>query len=80
MLDTVKLAKIRGIRNIYHSNGSLNPKPVEEISLYLDAANVDLKGFTQQFYEEVCAGSLETVLETLKILKRWTENAFWVFM
>ena len=75
MLDTAKIAKNKGIRNMYHSNGSLNPKPVEELSLYLDAANIDLKGFTQEFYTEVCAGYLETVLETLKILKR---NKVWL--
>lgn len=75
MLDTAKIAKVKGIRNMYHSNGSLNPKPVEELSLYLDAANIDLKGFTQEFYAEVCAGDLETVLNTLKVLKR---NGVWL--
>ncbi|OGW82808.1 MAG: AmmeMemoRadiSam system radical SAM enzyme [Omnitrophica bacterium RIFCSPLOWO2_01_FULL_45_10] len=75
MLDTAKAAKTAGIRNIYHSNGSLNPKPVEELSYYLDAANIDLKGFTQDFYTEVCAGYLDTVLNTLKTLKR---NKVWV--
>jgi len=75
MLDTAKLAKIKGIKNMYHSNGSLNPKPAEELSLYLDGADVDLKAFTQEFYSEVCAGYLETVLETLKILKR---NKVWL--
>lgn len=69
MLDAAKLAKANGIRNMYHSNGSLNPKPVEELSIYLDAADIDLKGFTQEFYMEVCAGYLDTVLNTLKILK-----------
>jgi pyruvate formate lyase activating enzyme len=75
MLDTAKIAKIKGIKNMYHSNGSLNQKPVEELSLYLDGANIDLKGFTQEFYSEVCAGYLETVLETLKTLKR---NKVWL--
>lgn len=75
MLDTAKLAKIKGIKNMYHSNGSLNPKPVEELSLYLDGANIDLKAFTQEFYTDICAGYLETVLETLKILKR---NKVWL--
>lgn len=75
MLDTAKLAKIRGIRNMYHSNGSLNTQPVEELSGYLDAANIDLKGFTQEFYSEVCAGYLETVLNTLKVLKK---NGVWL--
>lgn len=76
MLDTAKAAKIYGIKNIYHSNGSLNPEPVEELALYLDAANIDLKGFTQEFYSKVPEGYLDTVLNTLKILKRkgvWVE-------
>ena len=70
MLDTAKIAKTKGIRNIYHSNGSLNPEPVEELSLYLDAANIDLKGFTQEFYSKISEGYLDTVLNTLKILKK----------
>lgn len=76
MLDTAKLAKIEGVKNMYHSNGSLNPEPAEELALYLDAADIDLKGFTQEFYSEVTEGYLETVLNTLKILKRknvWLE-------
>ena len=70
MLDTAKIAKSAGIKNIYHSNGSLNPKPVEELSQYLDGANIDLKGFTQEFYSKITEGYLDTVLDTLKILKK----------
>ncbi|MEW6008192.1 MAG: AmmeMemoRadiSam system radical SAM enzyme [Candidatus Omnitrophota bacterium] len=70
MLDTAKIAKIYGIKNIYHSNGSLNPKPVEELSVYLDAANIDLKGFTHEFYKNIPEGDLDTVLNTIKILKK----------
>lgn len=75
MLDTSKIAKIYRIKNIYHSNGSLNPEPVEQLALYLDAANIDLKGFTQEFYSEIPEGYLETVLNTLKILKK---NGVWI--
>lgn len=70
MLDTAKIAKAHGIRNIYHSNGSLNPKPAEEISFYLDGANIDLKGFTQDFYGKIPEGDLEAVLNTIKILRK----------
>ena len=70
MLDTAKIAKAHGIRNIFHSSGFLNPKPVEEISLYLDGANIDLKGFTAEFYSKIPEGDLETVLNTIKALKR----------
>jgi len=76
MLDTAKIARAKGLRNIYHSNGSLNAQPAEELAQYLDAANIDLKGFTQEFYSEIPEGFLDTVLETLKILRRkgvWLE-------
>ncbi|MDD5617665.1 MAG: AmmeMemoRadiSam system radical SAM enzyme [Candidatus Omnitrophica bacterium] len=75
MLDTAKLAKIYGIKNMYHSNGSLNAAPAEELSLYLDAADIDLKSFNQEFYSDVCEGYLDTVLNTLKILKK---NNVWL--
>jgi len=75
MLDITKAARGRGIKNMYHSNGSLNPEPAREIASYLDAADIDLKGFTQKFYSEVSAGYLDTVLETLKILKN---NKVWL--
>ena len=70
MLDTAKIAKTHGIKNIYHSNGSLNPKPVGELALHLDAANIDLKGFSQEFYSKIPEGYLDTVLNTIKILKK----------
>jgi len=70
MLDIAKLAKSRGVKNMYHSNGSLNPKPAEELSHYLDGANIDLKGFTQGFYSKISEGYLDTVLNTLKTLKK----------
>lgn len=76
MLDTSKIAKIRGVKNIFHSNGSLNPEPAEQIAGYLDGANIDLKGFTQEFYSKIPEGYLETVLNTLKTLKKkgvWIE-------
>lgn len=70
MIDTAKLAQRKGIKNVYHSNGSLNPEPVEELSSYLEGANIDLKGFAQEFYSKVCEGFLETVKNTIKILKK----------
>jgi pyruvate formate lyase activating enzyme len=75
MLDISKLAKGSGVRNMFHSNGSFTQKPLEEISMYLDAANIDLKGFTQEFYNDFSAGYLDTTLETLKGLKK---NKVWV--
>lgn len=76
MLDTAKLARQKGILNVCHSNGYINPAPLKELCKYLDAVNIDLKGFTSKYYNELCEAELEPVLETLKILKKegiWVE-------
>jgi len=53
-----------------HSAGFINPEPLKNLCPYLDAANIDLKGFTQKYYEDMCLGNLSNVLESLKILKQ----------
>ena len=75
MLDIAKLAHKNGISNIYHSNGYLNQKPLEELIPYLDGANVDLKGFSEDFYKDITGGTLAPVLNTLKTLKK---NGVWL--
>jgi len=70
MVDTSKFARARGIRNIYRSNGSLNSDPIEELSRHIDAANIDLKGFTQEFYSKIPEGYLDVVLENIKRLRK----------
>jgi len=69
MLDIAKLAHARGLRNVYHSNGFIEPAPLRELCEYLDAANVDLKGFTEQYYSDMSDGSLAPVLRSLRILR-----------
>jgi len=76
MLEIAKIARKRGVLNIYHSNGYMNKEPLLELSPYLDAANIDLKGFSNEFYQDITGGTLEPVLETLKTLKKqgvWLE-------
>ena len=70
MLDIAKEAKKNGLKNVYHSNGFINPEPLKTLCLYMDAANIDLKGFTEKYYHEISAGRLAPVLESLKILKK----------
>jgi pyruvate formate lyase activating enzyme len=70
MLDIGTLVKKSGLLNVYHSNGFINPDPLKNLCKVLDAANVDLKGFTENFYHELCSGELTPVLETLKTLKK----------
>jgi pyruvate formate lyase activating enzyme len=68
MLDCAKLAHERGLRNVYHSNGYIMPEPLHELCPYLDAANIDLKGFTEDYYEDMSDATLAPVLRTLTIL------------
>ena len=76
MLDIAKLAQKKGIKILFHSNGSMSPEPLRELLKYTDAVTIDLKGFTNKFYSEASSASLEPVLETLKIIKeegKWLE-------
>ncbi len=70
MLEIGHLAKKAGLLNVYHSNGFINPSPLRNLCDVLDAANIDLKGFTEAYYRELCDGELTPVLETLKTLKK----------
>jgi pyruvate formate lyase activating enzyme len=70
MSDIGLLVKQAGLLNVYHSNGFINPNPLRNLCKVTDAANIDLKGFTEAFYRELCSGELGPVLETLKILKQ----------
>lgn len=70
VLETSRLAREKGIRNVLVTNGFINPEPLEELCDYVDAANVDLKGFTEDFYNSVCSGTLKDVLSSLRIYRR----------
>jgi len=74
-LDTMKLAKKENIKNNWVTNGFISKKALNLVSPHLDAANVDLKGFTEKFYQENCGGKLKPVLETLVSMK---EKKIWV--
>lgn len=70
MLDIARFAKKAGLLNVIHSNGFINPAPLRNLCKDLDAAQIDLKGFSEEFYRELSNGELNPVLETLKILKQ----------
>lgn len=70
MLETAKLAKKQGIRNIMHSAGYINKEPLEGLLPYLDAANIDLKGFSDEYYARFSDATLGPVLETLKRIRK----------
>lgn len=69
MFDTSRLAKARGIKNLLISNGFINEKPLRDLCKYLDAANINLKSFSEETYARLNGGSLQPILNTLKILR-----------
>ncbi|MEA3368937.1 MAG: AmmeMemoRadiSam system radical SAM enzyme [Candidatus Ratteibacteria bacterium] len=74
--ETAKLAKSFGLRNNFVTNGYMTPEAMEYMKGYLDAANVDLKSFRDEFYKKICGARLQPVLETLKFMKKiniWLE-------
>lgn len=68
-LDTAKLAKEAGLKNIYVTNGFMTPEMLKMISPYLDAANVDIKAFRDEPYRRLMGGRLEPVLESCRLMK-----------
>ncbi len=75
VLDIARLAKKKGIRNVFVSNGYINREPLKELCNHIDAAAIDLKGFTEKFYKDFCDGKLKPVLESLKYMK---QKGIWI--
>jgi pyruvate formate lyase activating enzyme len=74
--DTAVLAKQAGLKNVFVSNGYITAEPLRAIAPYLDAANVDLKSFSDEFYKRVCGARLQPVLNALKLYRElgiWLE-------
>jgi pyruvate formate lyase activating enzyme len=67
--DSAKLAKQNNIRNVLVTAGYINPEPWRELLKYIDAANIDLKAITEEFYRNVCSGTLKPVLDALVLAK-----------
>ena len=72
-IDTAIACRERGVNSVAVSAGYINPAPRAELYAHMDAANIDLKGFTEKFYSKVALGSLAAVLETLEYLHHETD-------
>ena len=75
-IDVADACCARGIKAVAVTAGYVCPEPRVEFYRHMDAANVDLKAFTETFYKRVCSGELGAVLDTLVYLKRETEVWF----
>ncbi len=71
-IDVADACRARGIKAVAVTAGYVNSEPGREFFAHMDAANVDLKGFTEGFYHDVCAGHLAPVLATLEHLAHET--------
>ncbi|RKY64015.1 MAG: AmmeMemoRadiSam system radical SAM enzyme [Candidatus Latescibacterota bacterium] len=74
--ETARLAHSRGLYNNFITNGYMTQEALYDIAPFLDAANVDLKAFTEEHYRKVCGARLQPVLDSLKLMKRlgiWVE-------
>jgi pyruvate formate lyase activating enzyme len=69
MIDICRLAKEAGLVSVCHSNAFVNPEPLKELCSVMDAVNCDLKGFTEEYYRDMCGGQLRPVLESLKMIR-----------
>jgi pyruvate formate lyase activating enzyme len=75
-IDVADACRERGIRAVAVTAGYICPEPRVELYAHMDAANVDLKAFTESFYTDTCAGHLAPVLETLEYLRHETDVWF----
>ncbi|MFK0569795.1 AmmeMemoRadiSam system radical SAM enzyme [Endozoicomonas sp.] len=74
-IDVARAAHEKNLKSVAVSAGYICDEPREEFFRYMDAANIDLKAFTEDFYRKICGGKLQPVLETLKYLKH--ETSVW---
>ena len=75
-MDVADACHARGVKTVAVTAGYIHPEPRREFYAKMDAANVDLKGFTDEFYVKLCGAHLQPVLDTLVYLKHETDVWF----
>ncbi len=73
--DTARLATRAGLKNVFVSNGYITPEALREIKPYLHAANIDLKGYSDDFYKKICGARLQPVLDSIRL---YHELGIWI--
>ncbi len=71
LLDTAKIAQDKGLKNVLVTNGMINEEPLRKLLPYIDAANIDIKSMDPEFHKKIVWGDLDTVLNTIKITKKY---------
>ena len=75
-IDVAQACKEKNIKTIAVTAGYISPDPREEFFNHIDAANIDLKSFSERFYKQMCSAHLNDILSTLEYLKHETEVWF----
>jgi len=70
VLDTSKLAREKGLKNVLVTNGYISREPFAELLGYIDALNIDIKSIREDFYRKLCKGTLAPALETAKLASK----------
>jgi len=73
--DVANLGRSENLKNVFVTNGFMSPEAIDDIKGWVDAANIDIKSFSDEFYQKLCKGRLEPVLETAKAM---VEAGIWV--
>ena len=73
--DTAQLAQKQGLKNIFVTNGFQTPETIEKMAGVIDAANIDLKAFADEYYRKICGARLQPVLDSIKLMH---EKGIWV--
>lgn len=73
-IDTAKEAHAHGLKTVAVTAGYINPEARKDLFEHIDAVNIDLKGFSEKFYEKNCLAHLEPVLDTIKYVKNETDT------
>jgi pyruvate formate lyase activating enzyme len=73
-VDVARACRAEGIRTVAVTAGYIEPEPRREFFAQMDAANVDLKGFTDDFYWKVCGAHLDPILDTLRYIRHETDT------
>ncbi|OGS20332.1 MAG: AmmeMemoRadiSam system radical SAM enzyme [Elusimicrobia bacterium RIFOXYA2_FULL_39_19] len=68
VLETAKLFRENNLKNVLVTNGYINEQPLVNLLPYIDAANIDIKAFKNDFYKKVCGGELGSVMRTVEIM------------
>lgn len=71
VLDTARLGNREGQKTVLVTNGFINNKPLKNVLPYVDAMNIDVKAFSDAYYQQICAGRLDNVKQTVELASRY---------